>query len=164
MRANWKETVVAAGTAEMSPVTCIGGKFCRIGRSGSVTADSSEVTVGAGVEATAGSNLPTPSRTVGVDSGFGAGIGDNLKGILVGGAGGDGGGGAEGGTGGPLEAGTRGSAGSPVPFGKDPSGTCSTTTRFSGVTGFSENGIRDSADFSAVVRKLIEWRERRMYD
>src|SRR5437588_8906110 len=96
----------------MSPAVCLGGKLCRIGRSGSVTTGSPEAMVGAGVAVAAGSNLPKPSGTFGVGSGFIAGGGDNWNGILMGGAG------AEGGTGGPLEAGTRGNAGSPVPFGK----------------------------------------------
>ena len=98
--------------------------------------------MGASVAVVAGSNLPRPSATFGVWSGFVAGIGDNLKGILIGGAG------AEGGTGGPLEAGTRGNAGSPVPFGKGSSGACSTETCFSGATGFRENGM---CDFSRVA-------------
>ena len=89
MRANRKETVVSAGTDETSPAICMGGKLCRIGRSGSVTTGSSEVTVGAGVAVVAGSNFARPSATFGVWSGFVAGSGDNLKGILIGGAGAD---------------------------------------------------------------------------
>ena len=112
--------MVSAGTDETSPAICIGGKLCRIGRRSSVATGSSEVTVAAGVAAVATSNLPRPSGIFGACSSFVTGAGDNLKGILIGGAG------AEGGTGGPLEAGTRGNADPPVPISKDFSGLSST--------------------------------------